>query len=198
MRAHPVRLLLLLAYVLAAAPLPILAQEGGSDPPKGDRPGGGKEEGGKKRGEVPDPKEPRRLAVGDEVKDLVLDLADEGTWSVPPVREKGAILVFAAEWSKESLEALKSLGDPKGKVASSGAEVLGVLRDADPGKARKIAREQEIPVRLAVDPKRRAYDRFAKSGLPYTVVIDRSGRLAMSSAGFDEEAVAKKLEEGKR
>jgi peroxiredoxin len=113
---------------------------------------------------------------------------------VAAARGKGAVLVFAADWSQESLEALKRLGDPKSKIAATGAEVLGILREADAEKARKVAKDEGIEARIAVDPKRKAYDRFAKSGLPYTVVIDRQGKLASSSAGFDAEAVAKTLE----
>ena len=190
---------LALALLLAGQVL-VRAQDEGADPPKRERPKGGKDDGGdgRKDEKAPDPKERKRLAVGDEVKDLALDLAAGGTWSVDASRDKGAVLVFAAEWSKESLEALKRLGDPKGRVFASGAEVLGVMRDADAAKARRAAKDQEIAIRLAVDPKRKAYDLFAKSGLPWTVVIDGTGKILISGAGFDDEAVAKALEPPKR
>jgi len=161
------------------------------DPPKK---GGDKEkdkdkgkEGGKKEDEK------KRLSEGDEVKDLTLDLAAGGTWSASSARGKAVVLVFAAEFSTESLDALKTLGDEKGRTAKSGATVLGILRDADAEKARKIAKDRGITVTLALDPKRKAYDRLAKAGLPYTVVLDREGKIVLSTSGFDDESVAKKV-----
>jgi len=171
---------LLLAVAMAAAGgLPAAAQDGGK--------------GGRKGGDPPKKEERKRLSEGDEVKDLPLELAAGGSWTAASARGKVAVLVFAGDWSPESMEALKRLGDPKGKVAAAGAETLGVLRDCGAEKARKAAKDGGITVRLAVDPKRRAYDLLARGGLPWTVVLDRAGRIALSSSGFDEEAVARKV-----
>lgn len=177
---------LLPALLALAATLPALAQDGG----KGGKKGGGEGKGA----DAPKKEERKRLAEGDEVKDLSLDLAAGGSWTAAGAKGKVSVLVFAGDWSRESLDALQRLGDPKGKVAAAGAETLGILRDCGAEKARKTAKDEGIGVRLAVDPKRKAYDLLARSGLPWTVVIDRAGKIALSTGGFDEEAVAKKVE----
>ena len=165
---------------------PALAQDGT----------GGKKDGGAKAGggDAGKPPERRRLVEGDEVKDLTLELVEGGSWTVAAARGKVVVLVFAGDWSAESLEALKRLANPRGKVLAAGAGALGILRDCGAEKARKTARDQGLTGALAVDPKRKAYDLLARSGLPYTVVIDRAGKIALSAGGFDEDAVAKKVE----
>jgi len=135
----------------------------------------------------------KTLGVGDEVKDLLLPLAEGGNWSAAAARGKAVVMVFAGSWSAESMEALRRLGDPKGRLAGK-AELLGVLRDVGAEKAKEAAAAAKVAVRVAADPRRRAYDLFASRGLPYTVVIDRDGKVALSAGGYDEEAVAAKLE----
>ena len=164
-----------------------------------------KEEKPKRKEEKKDPpkdgKDPPRetekktLGVGDEVKELSLDLAAGGSWTASSSRGKAVVLVFASEFSAESLEALKTLGSEKGKTAKAGASVVGVLRDADAEKGKKVAKDHGLTVTLALDPKRKAYDKLAKAGLPWTVVLDKAGKIVHSANGFDDEAVAKKIEE---
>ena len=158
--------------------------------------GGGKKEGGDRKadGATVKTQERKRLSVGDEVKDLSLDLVGGGAWTATGARGKVVVLVFAGDWSVESLDALKRLANPKGKVLAAGATSLGILRDCGAEKAGKTAKEQGITGALAVDPKRKAYDLLARSGLPYTVVLDKAGKIALSAGGFDEETVAKKVE----
>lgn len=184
----PCLLLIGAALLLGAAALRV--DRGASSASAQDRPGGGKKDGG----EAGKPPERKRLAEGDEAKDLSLELVEGGAWTAAAAKGKVTVLVFAGDWSAESLEALKRLGQPKGKVLAAGAEVLGILRDCGVEKARKTAKDRGLSLRLAVDPRRKAYDLCARSGLPYTVVVDRAGKVAMSAGGFDEEAVAKKIE----
>lgn len=192
--------LVLAALLAAGSPSPLLAQDGGGGDRK-ERPKDGGKEGGKGgdrggKGAQDGKKDPpKRLAEGDEVKDLELALAAGGTWTAAAARGKPVVLVFAADWSSESLDALKALGNPKGKTALSGASLLGVLRDVDAEKARKAAGDRGITVPLAVDPRRRAYDLLARGGLPWTVVLDRTGKIVLSTAGFDDEAVARRIED---
>ncbi|MCK6479548.1 MAG: TlpA family protein disulfide reductase [Planctomycetaceae bacterium] len=174
------------------------AEGGGKDEGKkeGEGKGGGKREGGGGTAGSPAAEpEKKRLAEGDEAKDLSLPLLEGGSWTPSSAAGKAAVLVFASGFSAESLEALKTLGDAKGRTAKSGAAILGVLRDADEEKARKVVKEKSLSVRIALDPKRKAYDRLARSGLPWTVILDRTGKIVHSASGFDDDAVGRKVEE---
>jgi peroxiredoxin len=155
--------------------------------------GGGKKDGGGKgaAGGAGPGGEEKRYAVGDTVKDLALDLAGGGTWTEASVAGKHAVLVFAVAASSESLDALRTLGKSDGAVATSGSAVLGILRDVGAEEAADTAKKEKITVAVAADPKRRAYDRFARSGLPFTVVLDPKGKILHAAAGFDDAAVAK-------
>ena len=194
----------LLAALVATSPVVLSptapAQDKGGEK-KGEKSGeksgeesGEKEGRPKKDGDGAKGKKRERLDEGDEVKDLSLDLVEGGSWTASGARGKVVVLVFAGSWSTESIDALKKLGDPKGKLAGKGAELLGVLRDATTAAAKKVAGDKDLKAVLAVDPKRKAYDRLAKSGLPYTVVLDREGKIALSESGFDDERIAKKVE----
>lgn len=184
----------LLAALAAASPV-VAPPASGQEVKKE---GAKKEEKPKRKEEKKDPPketEKKTLGVGDEVKELSLDLAAGGSWTASSSRGKAVVLVFASEFSAESLEALKTLGSEKGKTAKSGAALVGVLRDADAEKGKKVAKDHGLTVTLALDPKRKAYDKLAKAGLPWTVVIDKAGKIVHSANGFDDEAVAKRIEE---
>ncbi len=196
------RWLVLLSVALSALGVRSAAAGDGDDRPKPGRPEDGKGGKGDKadkgdKAEKPEKAEAAKpWAVGDTVKDLSLDLAEGGSWS--PTAGRPAVLVFGGAWSAESVEALKRLADPKGRLAAVRADLLGVLRDATAEKAREVAKAEKLTARLAVDPKRKAYDRFATRGLPYTVVLDGAGKIVLSESGFDDGAVASKLEEAGR
>jgi peroxiredoxin len=137
---------------------------------------------------------PKTLKEGDAVADLALELVSGGRLDVSGARTRPLVLVFAGSWSAESLDALRRLADPKGRLAGKDADLVGVLRDSDAAAAADTAKKEKLLARLAVDPKRRAYDRFAGRGLPYTVVVGKDGKVALSAAGFDEDAVLLKVD----
>ncbi|MHC4922634.1 MAG: TlpA family protein disulfide reductase [Planctomycetota bacterium] len=157
-------------------------------------------EGGAKRKPADarkDRREKRQVRkVGDTVESLSLSLAGGGTWKLASAGKKPVVLVFASKASKESLDALRELGKVDGPVAKSGAVTLGVLRDVKAKAAAKLAKNEKVTVTLAVDPKRKTYDRFARSGLPYTVVLDKDRKIVHSGAGFDAKALAKLISKG--
>jgi peroxiredoxin len=184
---------LLAASILAAATFAIppsaLPQDGG----RGAK--GGK--GGKEGGKGADAAKEEKAAVlreGDAVKGVSLEFAAGGTLSLEGPRARPLVLVFAGSWSAESVDALRRLGDPKGKFAGKGADLVGVLRDADAAAAKETGKAEKLVVTLAADPKRRAYDRFAGRGLPYTVVVGKDGKVLLSAAGLDDEAVLAKID----
>jgi peroxiredoxin len=173
----------LLALAAAAPPAsPASPQDGGAK-----RDGAGKAAG--KKDERPKP-----LKEGDAVAELVLELAGGGRLDVSGARSRPLVLVFAGSWAPESLDALRRLADPKGRLAGKDADLVGVLRDADAAAAVETAKKEKLTARLAADPKRRAYDRFAGRGLPYTVVVGKDGKVALSAAGFEEDAVLLKID----
>lgn len=145
-------------------------------------------EGGRK----PDRREKRKvLKVDDTVEKLSLDLADGGTWKLEDAGKKHVVLVFASKSSKESLDALRDLGKVDGVVAKSGAVTVGILRDVKAKAAAALVKDEKIAATTAVDPKRKVYDRFARSGLPYTVVMDAKRKILHSGAGYDAKAIAR-------
>lgn len=202
----------LMALGLCVSVPSLLAQDGGKKPGKekekdkekdkdkdGGRKDGGKKDGGGKGddgGKAGEEKGPYK--VGDAVSDVTFELVGGGSWSAATARGKVTVLVWAAGWSAESFESLKRLGDPRGAVVKSGAATLGILRDTDATAAKKAVADGKIEGDVALDPKRKLYDRFAKKGLPYTVVLDASGKVALSESGFDESGVARKVEELKK
>lgn len=108
-------------------------------------------------------------------------------------RWKGQVLVvnFWASWCPPCRDEIPGLVSVQKRFAANGVQVVGIAVDS-PAKAREAAAELGVnyPVLIAgmetIDLTRRLGNRVG--ALPFTVVLDRSGRLVKSHLGILTEA----------
>jgi peroxiredoxin len=140
------------------------------------------------------------LAVGDEVPDVALNMADGKDAKLSDHDGRTVVLFFYGTWTKHAGDdAAKAAGLLKGREKQA-LDLLGVARDVKPEDAAKFAKDHEIAFPNAADPKSELYKRFAEKGLPWIAVVDGKRKLRYSAAGVVEDDVQTALTEilGKR
>ena len=113
--------------------------------------------------------------------------------SVTIDRWKGQVVVvnFWASWCPPCREEIPGLVSVQKRFAANGVQIVGIAVDS-PAKAREAAEELGVnyPVLIAgmetIDLTRRLGNRVG--ALPFTVVLDRNGRLVKSHLGLLTEA----------
>jgi len=111
-------------------------------------------------------------------------------------RGKVVVVNFWASWCPPCREEIPGLIRIQQKLASNGVQVVGIAVDSV-DKSRQAATEMAIsyPVLVAevqiIDVTRRLGNRAG--GLPFTVVLDREGRLVTTHLGLLSEAQLERL-----
>jgi thiol-disulfide isomerase/thioredoxin len=114
-------------------------------------------------------------------------------------RYKGRPLVvnFWARWCGPCREEIPHLVSERARLKDQGLEVIGIAIEDNTGSVREFAKAYEMnyPVLLAKDQGIALMQAMGntRAGLPYTLVLDRNGRVVASKLGpmkIDEMAAA--------
>jgi thiol-disulfide isomerase/thioredoxin len=119
------------------------------------------------------------------------DLQDKPV-SLEKYRGKALIVNFWARWCGPCRAEIPDLIKVRAKYKTKGVEVLGIgIEDkADPAREFAAAYEMDYPVLIAKEkgiPLMQALGN-TRSGLPYTVVIDRQGKVLSARMGTMKKA----------
>ncbi len=94
------------------------------------------------------------------------------------LRGRVVLLNFWATWCgpcRQELPALQALHD---RLSARGLQVLGLSVDAgDPVRVARFLAERSLSLPTLHDPSSRVADRYAVSGFPTTILVDRRGGL---------------------
>jgi peroxiredoxin len=129
------------------------------------------------------------LAVGDDVPDLALKMADGSDAKLSDHEGKVVVLLFYGTWQKKAPERAKKADELRKARAKQKLVVIGVARDATAADAKKFGEDHALGFPQAADPRQTLWGRFSEKGLPWTVVLDGKRKLRHSAGGFDEESV---------
>lgn len=113
-------------------------------------------------------------------------LAGAGDLVVGRPTARPTVVNLWASWCgpcKEEMPAVQRFAD-----ANRDVRVVGIAVDDSPDAAREFAREVGVTFPLGVDDDDAVGDGYGVTGLPTTLVLDRSGRLAATWAGPVTEA----------
>lgn len=140
------------------------------------------------------------LAIGDEVPDVALSMADGTDAKLSAHDGKAVVLFFYGAWNKKApAEAARVDAIRKGREKQK-LVVIGVARDAKAADAKKFGEDHKLGFAQAADPKGELFKRFSEKGLPWVVVLDGKRKLKYSAGGVEEDGIETALTDllGKR
>lgn len=130
----------------------------------------------------------RQPQVHVQAPDFRAATRDGRTVSLAAFRGKKKLLVtFWASWCGPCHLELASLNQfyKLYHSDSSDFEILAISVDLDPASATRYATEESLSFPVLLDPSGRVERDYETSGLPTMFLIDRSGEIVYSQAGFD-------------
>lgn len=103
------------------------------------------------------------------------------------LRGKVVLVNFWATWCGPCRTEIPRIEEEIWKInKSDNFVVIGISREEEPEKVTKFAAEQKMTYRVAADPDRKIYKRFATAGIPRTYLVDAKGKIVYQSLGYTE------------
>lgn len=124
-----------------------------------------------------------RSAERREFRSFTLESFDGDTLTLEDVRGKVTLVAFWASWCGPCREELPLLDSLASALGRPDFQVIGINEDVRLADARDFAEELQLQMTLLAG-KGRMRQRYHYSGLPYSVLLDREGRIVREYYGF--------------
>lgn len=131
------------------------------------------------------------IQEGETARDFTIELRDGGSFTLSEHSGQVVLVNFWATWCSgciQEMPAFELLQEAYGEELA----ILAIGCDQDQAEAEAFLAEQDFTFPIALDPERRLVELYPSDGLPYTLVIDKRGRVAhiVLSSGEPEEVFA--------
>jgi thiol-disulfide isomerase/thioredoxin len=134
-----------------------------------------------------DPPAPvKTLGVGDTLTaNLAVEKIGGGNINLRDLSGKTVLINFWAGWCAPCLKEMPSIYSLYQRLHANGLEVLALSMDDTPAEGAKTLRQftGEPPFPLFVGLDSPLAERFPLEGLPYTVILDKNGKIHYARAG---------------
>ena len=120
------------------------------------------------------------LPLGSVAPDIRQQTPDGGTFALSDLRGKVVLIDFWASWCRPCRMENPNVKRVYNKFASKGFEILGVSLDKDHGAWVKAIQDDGLPWKHVSDLgfwSNAAAQEYGVSGIPYTVLVDREGKI---------------------
>ncbi len=134
------------------------------------------------------------LKTGAVAPDLEITDVDGKTHKLSEYRGKVVLINFWATWCPPCIAEIPSLESAYAKLRDQGLEVLAINLDENPKSVYKLLQEQKLSFKIFLDPQGKAAQAYLVYGLPYTVVLDRDGKVQYKGFGGHEWDQGKEFE----
>ena len=126
------------------------------------------------------------LSVGQShTRDYGSRISTETPFSLPIPEVKSCSMTFWATWCEYCLEELPYLERLKQEYGARGLSVAAVLEDANNvDLARDIRTKNALTCPVLLDEGNRLSKNFTVQGLPFSVLVDRHGKIQFIHLGF--------------
>lgn len=135
------------------------------------------------------------VAQTDQVPFVEIRLMDGTRTTVQELLKEGPLLVdFWALWCAPCLKAMPHLDSYQKSFEDRGFNVLAINLDTQRSvsKVRSYVRSRGYSFMVALDPAQESFQRLNGSSLPYTLLIDSSGKIHQKHMGYvpgDEKTI---------
>lgn len=133
---------------------------------------------------------------GQPAPDFTYELANGQAQKLSNLKGKVVWITFFATWCGPCRQELphlqKEVYEKLGK--HDDFELLVIGREHSQEEINKFKTEQNFNLPFYPDPKREIYSKYAGQNIPRNFIIDKTGKIVVSSVGFNEEEFRKKVE----
>ena len=119
-----------------------------------------------------------------------LHLLDGGMLDLGSLDGQVVVVNFWASWCRPCRKELPALDALNTELARRGGRVVAVSIDENPENVRRFAREHGLSLPIALDGPDGLARALNLPHIPYTLVLDRNGAVAMTSSASDPAALA--------
>jgi peroxiredoxin len=133
---------------------------------------------------------------GQQAPDFSLEMNDGKTQKLSDLKDKVVWITFFATWCGPCRKELPHLQkDVYEKFGNrNDFELLVIGREHSWEELNKFKKEQNFNLPFYPDPKREIYSKYAGQNIPRNFIIDKTGKIVVSSVGFNEEEFQKYIE----
>lgn len=140
------------------------------------------------------------VKVGDKAPDFSITMEDGSVKKLSDLKGKVVWVNFFATWCPPCRKELPHLEKEVYKKLKSNKnfEVLVIGREHDWATVNKFKADNNYVLPFYPDAKREIFSKYAKQSIPRNFIIDKDGKIAVASIGFNEKEFAeiiKKVDE---
>ncbi|MCH8012762.1 MAG: TlpA family protein disulfide reductase [Candidatus Marinimicrobia bacterium] len=134
-----------------------------------------------------------------QLPNLSIRMMDGKKTTVDNLLQDGPILIdFWALWCAPCLKAMRHLDEFQSKYVDKGFNVLMINLDTERSrsKVRSYIKSRGYQFLVAMDPSQDTYRRLNGNVLPYTLLVDASGKIVYKHSGYvpgDEKSLEKEI-----
>lgn len=110
--------------------------------------------------------------------------------------EGPVLLCFWATWCKPCVDELKAYQKIYNKYSEKGMKMVAISNDNERSiaKVKPFVKRKKLTFEVLFDPNRKIAKKYYANNVPHTIIIDKSGNIVYSHAGYkrgDEKKVQK-------
>ena len=124
------------------------------------------------------------IELGDSAPDFTLKSLGGENLRLEEYRGKVVLINFWASWCGPCRQEMPILDRIQQRYQGAGFEVLGVNVEGRDPKARRVAKELSVSFPLLFDESQAVSTDYDLQGMPFSVLIDRSGQVQYIHKGY--------------
>lgn len=126
------------------------------------------------------------VKVGEMAPDFTVTLFDGKTVTLSELKGKVVLLNFWATWCPPCREELKRVQqDVIDRYADEQFVFLPISRGEERAAVAAFREQRGYTFPMGLDPERKIYDQYASNYIPRNFLIDKEGRVAMATVGYE-------------
>ena len=134
--------------------------------------------------------------IGQPAPDFSFEVSEGNTQKLSDLKGKVVWITFFATWCgpcrKELPHLQKKVYEKFGN--RNDFELLVIGREHTWEEVNKFKTEQNFNLPFYPDPKREIFSKYATQNIPRNIIIDKTGKIVVSSVGFNEKEFQKYIE----